>query len=98
MSETPDYLLSPRGMRIRAGQSATWRGHSLKWRKEMRRKPRTAMRVGAFGDVPVVLGWREVPRWYGECRRCGATVTVEPEPMPNECSIMGSAVAVGCGD
>lgn len=33
----------------------------------------------------------------GECVRCGASVTVNTHPMPNEIDVGGDAVAVGCG-
>ena len=35
-------------------------------------------------------------RWVAECEVCGKTVTVSPNPMPNQTNIMGEAVAVGC--
>lgn len=30
------------------------------------------------------------------CAACGCQVTVIPNPLPNECQIMGEAVAVEC--
>jgi len=32
------------------------------------------------------------------CRKCGKAVYVNSEPMPNEITISGEAVALGCDD
>jgi hypothetical protein len=35
-------------------------------------------------------------RLCGECRHCGHLVIVLDNPMPNECEIMGEALALNC--
>ena len=41
---------------------------------------------------------RSPNRSFAECEDCDASVTVTVNPMPNEVDVMGSAVAIGCGD
>ena len=33
---------------------------------------------------------------YAECCKCGASVSISTNPLPNEIDIGGSAVAIGC--
>lgn len=46
--------------------------------------------------------WRKDSYWRTvescECTACGATVRVDTNPPPNGIDIMGSAVAINCGD
>lgn len=42
--------------------------------------------------------WRIPGNGSSECKRCGAYVRINCNPMPNEIDIGGDAVAVNCSD
>ena len=64
-----------------AVEAATFRGHSL---------PKQWVKA-----EPGKPGPKQTAAW-NQCERCGASVTVIVNPLPNQIDIGGNVVAVGC--